>query len=251
MTGSFLATSKSSDMKIGILQADSVLDQFQAKHGNYPGMITEVLGDAAGVMGVDVTVVTYDVEHGHYPESLDECDGYVITGSKKSVYDDEPWIGELMAFVRELHAAKKKTVGLCFGHQLIAEALGGKTLGAEVGWGVGIHDSRLIEQPWFVDEDADHYTLVVSHKDQVVRLPEGAQLIATSDFCPNSMYTIGDHTLAMQGHPEFKPEYSKDLMDMREDILGPKTYAQGVASLETPLMRDDVARWAVRFLQGS
>lgn len=238
-------------MKIGILQADSVLDQFQPKHGNYPGMIMEILGEAAASLDVDVSFENYDVEHGEYPGSLDECDGYVITGSKKSVYDDELWIGALMEYVRDLHGQQKKIVGFCFGHQLIAEALGGKTLGAEVGWGVGVHDSRLVEHPWFIDDHADHYTLIVSHKDQVVSLPEGADLIATSDFCPNSMFIIGEHILAMQGHPEFNKAYSKDLMDWREEILGPETYSRGVSSLETPLMRDDVARWTVRFLQGS
>ncbi len=238
-------------MKIGILQADSVLEQFEPKHGNYPGMISDVLGRAAEAMGVDINFATYDVEHGIYPDAIDDCAGYVITGSKKSVYDDEPWIGRLMAYVRELHTNRKKLVGLCFGHQLVAEVLGGKTLGAEAGWGVGIHDSRLIDKPWFVDKDASHYTLIVSHKDQVIRLPENAELVATSDFCPNSMLTIGDHILTMQGHPEFQKDYSKDLMDMRADILGPETYSNGVASLQKPLMRDDVARWTVRFLKGS
>lgn len=238
-------------LTIGILQADSVLEQFQPKHGNYPEMIMEVLGQAAAALDTEVRFVNYNVEHGEYPASVNECDGYVITGSKKSVYDDEPWIHDLIDYVRLLDTQQKKTVGLCFGHQLIAEALGGKTLGAEAGWGVGVHDSELIRQPWFIDQDADHYTLIVSHKDQVVSLPDGAERLATSDFCPNSMFVLGDHMLGVQGHPEFKKAYSRDLMDMREDILGPETYGRGVASLEQPLMRDDVARWVMRFLIGS
>ncbi len=238
-------------MRIGILQADSVLEQFQPVHGNYPEMIQDILGRAARALDVDLAFEIYDVEHGVYPDTIDACDGYVITGSRKSVYDDEPWIKSLISFVQRLHEDRKKVIGLCFGHQLIAEALGGKTMGAQAGWGVGVHNSQLVEHPWFVDDEADHYTLIVSHKDQVVSLPVDSTLLASSEFCPNSMFTVGDHMLAMQGHPEFNKAYSRDLMDMREEILGEQTYQKGVASLAGALMRDDVARWIVRFLKGN
>ena len=120
-------------MRVGILQADSVLVQFQPDHGNYPGMIAGILGQAATELNLEAEFRNYDVEHGIYPDTIDECDAYVITGSKKSVYDDDPWIDVLKEYTRELHRAEKKLVGLCFGHQLVAEALGGKTLGAELG----------------------------------------------------------------------------------------------------------------------
>lgn len=238
-------------MKIGILQADSVMDQFQPDHGNYPGMIAGILGQAATELNLETEFRNYDVEHGIYPDAIDECDGYVITGSKKSVYDDEPWIAALKEYTRELHGAEKKLVGLCFGHQLVAEALGGKTLGAEAGWCVGIHESEIIQSRWFMDdEELDPFTLIVSHKDQVIQLPEGAQLLASAEQCPNSMYCIGDHIFTMQGHPEFTQEYSRDLMDMRQEILGAETYNVGVASLDKPLMREMVSRWIIRFMKG-
>ena len=238
-------------MKIGILQADSVLDQFQPVHGNYPGMIAGVLGQAALELELETEFANYDVEHGHYPDTIDDCDGYVITGSKKSVYDDEAWIAPLKEFTRELHEAQKKLVGLCFGHQLIAEALGGKTLGADVGWCVGIHESEVLEQSWFMQGDElESYTLIVSHRDQVMTLPTGARLLASGKECPNSMYSIGDHIFTMQGHPEFTREYSRDLMEMRQGILGQDKFEAGVKSLDGPLMRDIVSRWIMRFMKG-
>ena len=237
-------------MKIGILQADSVLAQFQEAHGSYPGMIEDVLGRAAKSLGVSVSFSTYDVEHGQFPAHTDDCSGYVITGSKMSVYDDAPWIQDLGAYVRKLDEAKARTVGLCFGHQLIAEFLGGKTMSAEVGWGVGIHLSRVVKPAWFMDPQLPAFSLIVSHKDQVVEMPETAELHASSEFCPNSMFTIGEHILAMQGHPEFNRDYSLTLIQHREEILGPETFNRGVASLDGDLSRDQVARWIVRFLKG-
>jgi len=238
-------------MRIGILQADAVMEQFQPAHGNYPGMIAGILGRAATELNLDVECRNYDVEHGIYPNATDECDAYVITGSKKSVYDDDPWIAALKEYTCELHQEEKKLVGLCFGHQLVAEALGGKTLGADVGWCVGIHESEVIQPQWFMsDDELDRFQLIVSHKDQVVQLPEGAQLLASAKQCPNSMYCVGDHILTMQGHPEFTREYSRDLMDMRREILGVETYNEGVASLAKTLEKDIVARWIIRFIKG-
>ena len=238
-------------MRIGILQADAVMEQFQPAHGNYPGMIAGILGRAATELNLDVECRNYNVEHGIYPNATDECDAYVITGSKKSVYDDDPWIAALKEYTCELHQEEKKLVGLCFGHQLVAEALGGKTLGADVGWCVGIHESEVIQPQWFMsDDELDRFQLIVSHKDQVVQLPEGAQLLASAEQCPNSMYCVGDHILTMQGHPEFTREYSRDLMEMRREILGVETYNEGVASLAKTLEKDIVARWIIRFIKG-
>lgn len=238
-------------MIIGILQADHVVEQFQSAHGDYPEMIESILNQAAlAETGHDWTFVTFDVEQGIYPDSIDDCDGYVITGSKKSVYDEDVWITDLKNYVIELDANRKPLVGLCFGHQLVADALGGKTSSADVGWGVGIHESEIVAHRWFINADSTSFNLIVSHKDQVVTLPVGAERLASSDFCPNSMFCIGDHVFTMQGHPEFDRNYSRDLMNWREEILGPRVYREGMASLNAPLSRDHVARWIIKFIMG-
>lgn len=235
-------------MKLGILKADSVLEQFQAEHGDYPDMFIRRLGTNSESA---IEFKTYDVEHGEYPAHVDDCDGYVITGSKKSVYDEESWIKELELYVVELHEIKKPLVGICFGHQMVAQALGGKTEAAEVGWGVGVHRSQIQAQAAFMQPPLPEVKLLVSHKDQVTALPDHATVLASSDFCPVSMYLVAEHIFCMQGHPEFRHDYSRDLMQMRRELLGEEVYVNGISSLDETIDADTTARWILQFLMAA
>jgi len=237
-------------MKIGILQADSVMEQFQPRHGDYPQMIDAILTQAARKIDVDIVCDTYNVVAGDYPEELDSCDGYVISGSRQSVYDPDEWITRLRRFVVDLYAAKVPMVGICFGHQLIADELGGRTEAATSGWGVGAHLYDIVDEHWCMAPAMSQYRVLVSHKDQVTVLPESARLLASSEFCPNAMFTIADHVFALQGHPEFLPGYSEDLMNMRRDMIGEEVYRAGIGSLEYDLQSVQVAQWIVHFLKG-
>lgn len=234
-------------MKIGLLQADSVMAQYQDDFGNYPEMFVKLLGGARPREGI--TFHIYDLQQDQYPDSVDECDAYVITGSGASVYDDEGWIRKLQHFVVSLHAAKVKLVGICFGHQMVAQALGGVTTAAHNGWGVGVSTSDVLNRSTIVPSNVSEFSLVVSHKDQVTELPRDAELLAGSDFCPYAMFKVEDHILTFQGHPEFSKGYSRAVMDWREEILGPETYRKGVASLARPTDEKDVAEWIMSFIE--
>lgn len=233
-------------MKIGILKADSVRPEFQSEFGDYPDMFIKLLTEAATM---PVSFETYDVEAGQYPAHIDDCDGYLITGSRRSVYEDEPWIVELGKYVVRLHEARTPLIGICFGHQMIALVLGGNTEAAEAGWGVGVHKSRVLRQEPFMDPPQEELQLIVSHKDQVNHLPDGAELLATSEFCPNSMFRIGNHILAFQGHPEFVKGYSEALINMRHEILGEAVASEGLTSLEESTNSSIMARWMLNFLK--
>ncbi len=238
-------------MNIGVLQADSVREEFQADHGDYPDMFGYMLKRAGLlVLGEPIDIANYNVIEGEYPRHLDECDGYIISGSRQSVYDDEPWIHRFREFLTELHAAKKKLVGICFGHQLIAEALGGKTARAKVGWGVGVHRNNIVQMKDFMQPPLANYSVIVSHQDQVTRLPAEAELLASSDFCPNSMYQIGDHILSIQGHPEFSKDYSRALIELRRGIIGETVYKRAIRSLDEEIHNRILANWIVRFIVG-
>ncbi|QFU77587.1 GMP synthase [Halioglobus maricola] len=232
-------------MKIGILKTDAVNPKFVREYGEYPDMFTSLLGE----VDPDLEFVTYDVEEGQFPADVDEVDAYLMTGSKSSVYEDKAWIARSMDLIREINARKKKLVGICFGHQLVAQALGGKTEKSSKGWGQGLHTHSFSTAPGWHDGENPDFHILVSHQDQVVENAEGAEVLASSDFCENAVVQIGDHILTFQGHPEFTPGYSTEIMNLRREMIGEKIYEEGMASLATAEQGDRVARWIVNFLR--
>jgi len=231
-------------VKIAILKTDSVLAKFKNQYGEYPQMLEGLLS----AVHSEIQFETFDVVEGQYPFAADHFDGYFIMGSKASVYDSDSWITQLGKYVQELHADQKKLVGICFGHQLLANVLGGSTQKSDKGWGVGVHKSRLIQAQSWMGRQAQDFSLLVSHQDQVVQLPPGAVHIAGSDFCQYSMFSIDEHVLGLQGHPEFSGAYAQALMGHRRESLGESTYSKGVASLAQSTQEKRVAQWMISFL---
>lgn len=236
-------------MIIGILQADPVYPELRERFGNYPAMF-RVLLDRVGYEPPP-EFVTFDVENGEYPASLEACDGYLITGSKAGANDDAAWIRRLEAFVVACHEERIPLVGICFGHQLIAKALGGKVETTASGWGVGVHSHRIVAQAPFMSPPCRALSLLVSHRDQVVELPDGAELLASSDFCPIAMYRVGNHIYAQQSHPEFVREYARGMLERRREILGEARYREGIDSLTRETNEELVARWILNFFSAA
>lgn len=159
----------------------------------------------------------YRTMDGELPD-LNNPDGlYLITGCNLSAYDHINWIQQLLKWIESANECKAKLTGICFGHQCIAQALGGKVERAPQGWGTGIRESRIVDEmalPYFPDQTM---RLLYNHHDQVVVLPDNAKLVATSDFCPIESYRIGNHILTFQGHPEYIPEYNRHLLENFSD----------------------------------
>jgi GMP synthase-like glutamine amidotransferase len=233
-------------MKLGILKTDAVRPEWVPEYGEYPDMFIALLEQADPAL----RFVVYDVEHGQYPADIDEVDAYLITGSRAGVYEDKPWIASLMNFVRELHARHKKLVGICFGHQLVAQALGGKVQKSDKGWGMGLQTHRFNHVPAWHDQGVSDLDILVSHQDQVLEAPDEARVLAGNEFCENAVMQVGDHILTFQGHPEFVPGLSREIMEFRRELIGEKVYASGVSSLDGVHEGKRVARWIVNFLHG-
>lgn len=231
-------------MHLGILQCDSVRAELQPAFGDYPDMFRTLLTTEAVAPAFDV----YDLTRGQLPDSLAECDAWLFTGSKWSVYDPDPWIHDAHELARALHAERRPTIGICFGHQLIARALGGRVEKAESGWGVGVHTMRILDRRPWMDPARQMLSLLVSHQDQVVEPPAEAERLAGHEFCPHDMFQIGGHILTFQGHPEFAKGYSRATMEHRRAILGEATFGEGMASLASDIEPGVAAAWIHRFL---
>ncbi len=234
------------NLNIGILLTDHVLENLQEKHGDQADFYKKLFKK----LDSSAKLKIFDVVEGEYPAKRDEYDGYIITGSRLSVYDDEQWIADLEEYIRQLHKYRKPLIGICFGHQLIAQALGGKSGDSDKGWTVGIQNYNFITQfPW-VKEIRPSVALIHSHKDQVKTLPPGAHLVAGNKQVPIAMYYIDRHIMSMQGHPEFTSEYALDVATGRKEILGDTLFQ----SVKKSLLKDradnmEVAKWWIDFFR--
>ncbi len=232
-------------MKIGLLECDHVLERFRHIAGDYREMFAALFDRCAP----QVAIRPFDVCNGQFPASLDDCDAYLTTGSRFSAYDADDWIKQLKDFVRRAYRAKKPLVGVCFGHQVMAEALGGKVAKADTGWGVGARNVEIVKtEPWMRPEQSS-CRLQHMHQDQVARLPEDAVVIGRSDHCPVAMLRVGDSMLGIQAHPEFTAAYSEALLLDRVERIGRDRVDAALASLNQTTDEAVVVEWIVQFLE--
>lgn len=187
-------------MRIGILQTGQSPDALRAEMGDYPEMFARLLADR----GLDFR--TWHVEAMEFPKDVHECDGWLITGSRHAAYEDHPFIRPLEDFIRRAYAEKVPLVGICFGHQIIAQALGGRVERSGRGWAVG---------PTDYDFDGETMTMNAWHRDQVTELPPMAERLGGNDFCENAALVYDDRAFTVQAHPEFSDDFVDGLMRTR------------------------------------
>lgn len=232
-------------MRIGLLLCDHTRPSLRHISGDYSDMFTAMLRSHAPEVALDI----YDVQKGDYPPDLDTCDGYVCNGSAASVYDDETWIRHLEAFVRRLYREKRKLVGICFGQQVMAQALGGRVTQSDQGWGVGVKTADVVRRRPWMNPAADSFRLLVSHQDQIVELPAGGEVLAENAHCPISMFQAGESFLGIQGHPDFTKEYARALMYMRQESIGKECLEKADETLVENLDAGLIVSWIVHFIE--
>ena len=184
-----------------------------------------------------------------FPARAEEYDGYVITGSPASVNAPEPWIQRLLAFIRELDRARVPTVGVCFGHQAIALALGGRVAPIANGWQLGTATTEFVDAAPWMEPRSSSLCLYAAHCEEVTHLPAGAQLLGRSTHCRLAAYRIGDHFFTTEYHPEMTLDFMSALATYLEPKLGPAVTARAREQLAQPVEGAVFGHWMMRFLQ--
>ena len=227
--------------RIGLLMCGHVDPKSVHIAGDYPELFDALLAP----LGVEL--VRYDLDEGRFPDSSAGCDGWLCSPSRVSVYDDVPWLADAEELHREIVAKEAKYVGICFGHQLLAQALGGRVERSPEGWGVGVQTYDVVApQPW-MDPPLSSFSLLASHQDQVTDVPAGARVIATAPYCPVAGLAVGERAWTIQGHPEFVPPLADHLLAGRVELIGAERVARARATITQPLDRLTVARWIATF----
>ena len=229
---------------IGLLECDHVDERHRAIAGDTVDMFRALL--APHVPGLDL--VPFDVIGGELPDGPDVCDGWVCPGSRHSVYDDFDWIGKLSGFVGDIHDAGAPFAGICFGHQLLAHALGGRVARAASGWGVGTRTITVDRhEPWMAPPTGA-LALHFMHQDQVEVLPPGAVVLGHAEHCPVAVLRVGESMVGVQAHPEFPAAYVDALLADRVARIGDDEVATARASLAQPTDEATMGRWLARVL---
>jgi GMP synthase (glutamine-hydrolysing) len=221
-------------MKIGILitghPPENMMDG-----GTYDKYFARLLGDD------EFTYQAWAVVDGIFPDSVDDADGWLITGSKHGAYEPHDWIPPLEQFVRDCYAAHVPMIGVCFGHQVIAQAMGGKVEKFKGGWSVGRTE---------YDINGQKFALNAWHQDQVVERPEAAEVIGSTDFCENAALLYDDRIWTIQPHPEYGHDFIEGLINTRgKGVVPDAQLAAASTMLGTPLNNTDIAAEMAAFFK--
>lgn len=246
---------------IGILRADFGGKELISKHGLYHDMFVDLFRK----VDPELEFKIYDIPQGVKPTKADECDAYIITGSRAGVYENDvfPWINELLVILLNISQQSIPQAGICFGHQALALAFGGKVAKSEKGWVVGVNsyqatnavcstytgaDESEIASAAMSNELPNKFSIIAIHQDQVIAKPPDAEVIATSDFCPiAALRSTRNNFISFQGHPEFSAGLLLEIMDRRADSIGAEKVEEARRSLEHPIQATEIAQTILHF----
>ncbi len=237
-------------MNIGILETGLINEKLSDRFDPYPVMFARLLNRAEQ----DLEYQPYSVIRGEMPDSIHDCDGWLITGSRHGAYEKLDWMLTLEGFIRELYSAAVPLVGICFGHQIIAQALGGEVVKSDSGWGIGLQTYEINKPMGWMAEAPEQVRIYSFHQDQVSLLPAAASIFSSSEFCPYAGLSYEDSIISIQAHPEFEEAYELALIDMYSGNIVPQAVAaEALGKIQTSGLKADtqlLADWLGSFFLG-
>ena len=244
---SYRAHKSAGVMKLTIIQTGAVPEPLRERFGPYPVMFRRMFEEAGEAFDYE-TVPVHD--GAPFPEAA-ALEGIIITGSAAGVYDSHyAWMNPLRDFIRAAYASRTPMLGICFGHQIMADALGGDVRKSEKGWGLGRHSYAVRSRPAFLGTQAPELRIACSHQDQVLAPPSEAEVFLASDFTPNAglVYRNGA-ALSLQPHPEFRYDYTLALAELRRGKAPDDVVDTAVSSLRTASDSKETAGYLGVFLR--
>lgn len=226
-------------MHINIIECDTLYPELLSEYRSYGRMFEQYFQR----FNPELSVSFYNALENHLPVAEKDA-VYLITGSKAGVYENHAWIAPLITWVQNAFKQQSRLLGICFGHQLLAEALGGKVINSEKGWGTGVRTLAVEEN----GAERSQLSLIYSHQDQVIKLPAQARVLLGDDFCPVAAFAIEQQVLGFQGHPEFTAEYTRKLYAYRKNCIG-KNFEQALKSLEQSTDASYLGERLMRWMQ--
>jgi len=234
-----MTTQPAKKPKLGILVCGHSTDKVVEAHGRYNTLFEKLLGPD------HFSYQPFFVVDNEFPASVDDADAWLITGSRHGAYEDLPWIKPLESFIRQIYASGRPMVGICFGHQIMAQAFGGRVVKHDGGWIAGTEQYTLD-----IGNGMETAILNAWHQDQVVELPVDAKVIGSSDTCVNAALSYRANTVSLQPHPEFESDYVRLLLTERGDVLPKDRRAHAEQSLNRDLTNQQIAKWLRKVLYG-
>jgi GMP synthase-like glutamine amidotransferase len=229
--------------EVALLVCDQPNKEYLDDFGDYSDMFS------ASFPSIEFT--TFNLFKNEFPLDVKKFKAFFMTGSRYSVYDDYPWISKGKQLIREIYIEKLKFIGVCFGHQMLAEALGGKVSKAETGWNVGIKEFNITKKKKWMLPNVSSFHVQMMCQDQITQLPSGAETLASAPDCPYGMITVDDHMFSLQGHPEFPINYGISLLNSRVERIGKEKSMQALKTYNSEVDLELINKYILNFLEAT